>query len=127
MIIQVSSRRADNIKGLCSVPGLCFKTDRSRRRLARRPELWKSCLMSNSQRNWECLVWKRGDWNGAGLEVESGWHGACCSLQIFEGFSFGRGIDLLCSVSKDERNMIGNRKGSFGQYMSKYTHCSCTC
>ena len=62
--------------------------------------------MSNGQRQRGCLVWKRRDWNGTGLGIDTVWHGAGCSLQMFEGLSFGQGIDLLCNVLQDERNMI---------------------
>ena len=83
--------------------------------------------MSNGQRQRGCLVWKRRDWNGTGLGIDPVWHGAGCSLQLFEGLSFGQGIDLLCNVLQNERNMIGiGRKENFGQHMSKYTHCSHT-
>lgn len=69
---------------------------------------------------------KRLEWYK--VEGREEWHGAGCSLQIFEGLSFGRGIDLLCNVLQDERNMIGNwKEGNFGQHMSKHTHCSHTC
>lgn len=70
------------------------------------------------QRRRGCLVWKRRDWNGTGLGVESEWQGAGCSRQISEGLSFGRGIDLLCNVLQDERNMIGNWKE--GKFWSTY-------
>lgn len=87
VIVQVSSCWEHNIKGLCSVLGLCFKRDRTIRRLTRGSKFWKPCRMNNGQRNRGCLVWERRHWSGTGLGAwRSGAMEHAAAFKYLQGF-----------------------------------------